>query len=203
MKEGPPSRRSGEELWNEVRTLPKVTTDGDFVIPGFKENVHNWTKRSIFWDLPYWKDQLLNHNLDVMHIEKNFCDNIINTVMDVPGKTKDDVKARLDMADMCDRAELNVERGVNGRTLKPKASDVLSLDKRKGVCEWAQQLTMPDAYCSNFGNCVDMKAAKFQNMKSYDCHVFLQTLMPIAFHALPEDVLEPLVELSEYFKNIC
>lgn len=109
VKEGPPSRRSGEELWNEVRTLPKVTTDGDFVIPGFKENVHNWTKRSIFWDLPYWKDQLLHHNLDVMHIEKNFCDNIINTVMDVPGKTKDDVKARLDMADMCDRAELNVE----------------------------------------------------------------------------------------------
>ena len=87
--------------------------------------------------------------------------------------------------------------------MKPKASYVLSLDKRKGVCEWAQQLTMPDAYCSNFGNCVDMKAAKFQNMKSHDCHVFLQTLMPIAFRALPDDVLEPLVELSEYFKNIC
>jgi len=73
-----------------------------------------------------------------MYIEKNFCDNIINTVMDVPGKTKDDVKARLDMADMCDRPKQNVERGVNGRTLKPKASYVLSLDKRKGVCEWAQ-----------------------------------------------------------------
>ena len=173
VKEGPPSRRSGEELWNEVRSLPKVTTDGDFVIPGFKENVHNWTKRSIFWDLPYWKDQLLHRNLDVMHIEKNLCDNIINTIMDVPRKTKDDVKPRLDMVDMCDRAELNVERGVNRRTLKPKASYVLSLDKRKGVCEWAQRLTMPDAYCSNFGNCVDMKAAKFQNMKSHDCHVFL------------------------------
>ena len=62
---------------------------------------------------------------------------------------------------------------------------------------------MPDAYCSNFGNCVNMKAAKFQNMKSRDCHVFLQMLMPIAFRALPDDVLEPLVELSEYFKNIC
>jgi len=157
VKEGPLSRKTGEELWNEVRSLPKVTTDGDFVIPGFKENVHNWTKGSVFEDLAYWRDQLLHHNLDVMHIEKSFCDNIINAVMDVPRKTKDDVN----MADMCDRPELNVERGVNGRTLKPKASYVLSLDKRKGVCEWAQQLTMPDAYCSNFGNCVDMKAAKF------------------------------------------
>jgi len=73
-----------------------------------------------------------------MYIEKNFCDNIINTVMHVPGKTKDDVKARLHMADMCDPPKLNVERDVNERTLKPKASYVLSLDKRKGVCEWAQ-----------------------------------------------------------------
>jgi len=64
-----------------------------------------------------------------MHIQKNFCDNIINTVVDAPGKTKDDVKARLDMAEMCDRSELNVRHGVNGRTLKPKATYALSLDK--------------------------------------------------------------------------
>jgi len=62
---------------------------------------------------------------------------------------------------------------------------------------------MLDGYCSNFANCVDMKSAKFQNMKSHDCHVFLQMLMPIVFHALPDDALEPLVELSEFFKNLC
>ncbi|KAA0052811.1 transposase [Cucumis melo var. makuwa] len=30
-----------------------------------------WKKRSIFFDLPYWKELVLRHNLDVMHIEKN------------------------------------------------------------------------------------------------------------------------------------
>lgn len=45
-------------------------------------------KISIFWDLPYWKDNLLRRNLDVMHIEKNFYDNIFNIVVDVQGKTK-------------------------------------------------------------------------------------------------------------------
>ncbi|XP_058211658.1 uncharacterized protein LOC131323837 [Rhododendron vialii] len=34
----------------------------------------NWKKPSIFFELPYWKDNLLRHNLDVMHIEKNVCD---------------------------------------------------------------------------------------------------------------------------------
>jgi hypothetical protein len=29
-----------------------------------------WKKKSIFFRLPYWKDNLLRHNLDVMHIEK-------------------------------------------------------------------------------------------------------------------------------------
>nr|GEY43398.1 hypothetical protein [Tanacetum cinerariifolium] len=30
-----------------------------------------WKKKSIFFELPYWKGLLLPHNLDVMHIEKN------------------------------------------------------------------------------------------------------------------------------------
>ncbi|XXG82307.1 hypothetical protein AAC387_Pa10g0287 [Persea americana] len=28
-----------------------------------------WSKRSIFFDLPYWKDLPIRHNLDVMHIK--------------------------------------------------------------------------------------------------------------------------------------
>jgi len=48
VTEGPPCRLFGEELYAEVEDYPMVTTNGDFVIPGFKENEHNWTKKSIF-----------------------------------------------------------------------------------------------------------------------------------------------------------
>ena len=37
-----------------------------------------------------------------MHIEKNEFENIFNTVMDVKGKIKDNIKARLDIALYCD-----------------------------------------------------------------------------------------------------
>ena len=30
-----------------------------------------WRKRNIFFELSYWKDNLIRHNLDLMHIEKN------------------------------------------------------------------------------------------------------------------------------------
>jgi len=40
---------------------------------------------------------LVRHNLDVMHIEKNICENIIGTLLGIDGKCKDSDKARLDM----------------------------------------------------------------------------------------------------------
>jgi hypothetical protein len=69
---------------------------------------HNWIKWSIFWELPYWKANLLRHNLDVMHIEKNVFENIFNTDIDVKGKTKDNIKARLNLALFCNRKKYGV-----------------------------------------------------------------------------------------------
>jgi hypothetical protein len=81
-------------------------------------------KRSIFWELPYWKTNLLRHNLDVMHIEKNVFENIFNTVMDVKGKTEDNIKARLDITLFCNRK--NMELVFDGsRVAKRRASFVL------------------------------------------------------------------------------
>ncbi|XP_042404585.1 uncharacterized protein LOC121994707 [Zingiber officinale] len=48
----------------------------------------------------------IRHYLDVMHIEKNVFESLINTLMNVKGKTKDNVAARLDMVEMGIRPEL-------------------------------------------------------------------------------------------------
>jgi len=47
---GPPRRLFGKELYAQVEDYPMVTINGDFVIPEFKKNEYNWTKRSIFWE---------------------------------------------------------------------------------------------------------------------------------------------------------
>jgi hypothetical protein len=59
--------------------------------------VLNWKKRSILFELSYWSSLKLHHNLDVMHIEKNICESILGTLMNIEGKTKDTVKARKDL----------------------------------------------------------------------------------------------------------
>ncbi|KAH0969450.1 hypothetical protein GBA52_028689 [Prunus armeniaca] len=52
-----------------------------------------YKKRSIFFDLPYWKSLYVRHCLNVMHIEKNVCESIFGTLLNILGKTKDGVAA--------------------------------------------------------------------------------------------------------------
>ena len=57
-------------------------------------------EKSIFFQLPYWEFNLSCHNLDVMHIEKNVFDNVIYTLLNEQGKTKDHLNACKDLQAM-------------------------------------------------------------------------------------------------------
>ena len=60
-----------------------------------------------------------------------------------------------------------------------------------------KELRFPDGYASNMGRCVDMKNHKLFGMKSHDFHVFMQRLIPIAFHELlPGNVWQAVTEIS-------
>ncbi|WMV50469.1 hypothetical protein MTR67_043854 [Solanum verrucosum] len=163
----PPPILTGEQVWERVQQFPKVTEEQPYKFDGYGV-AHNWTKQSIFWELPYWKDNLLRHNLDVMHIEKNYFDNLFNTVIDVNGKTKDNVKARMDLPEYCRRKELWLQEKQNNKFFKPKASYSFTLDQKRKICEWVEQLKMPDGHASNLGKRVDMEHGKLHGMKSHD-----------------------------------
>ncbi|PRQ40943.1 hypothetical protein RchiOBHm_Chr4g0441621 [Rosa chinensis] len=66
-----------------------------------------WKKKSIFFELPYWKVLLVRHNLDVMHIEKNICDSILGTLLNLKGKSKDGLMSRKDLEAMQIRQDLH------------------------------------------------------------------------------------------------
>jgi len=95
----PPISLSGHDVCEE---LSNCENDFGKDVKGKRKRgdrylVHQWKKRSIFFELPYWRHLLIRYNLDVMHIEKNICDNILGTLLDIPGKNKDSLNARLDL----------------------------------------------------------------------------------------------------------
>ena len=198
----PPPRLTREQVWLEVCNIHKIIENKSARVAGYGVS-HNWTKQSIFWELPYWKTNLIRHNLDVMHIEKNVFDNVFNTVMDIKGKTKDNVKARMDLKEYCKRRELELQTRPNGKLIKPKAKYTFTLEQKRKVCEWVKELRMPDGYASNLARCVDMQEGKLHGMKSHDCHIFMERLLPVAFSALPEQIWKPITELSLFFKDLC
>ena len=53
-------------------------------------------KKSIFLELSYGSSLSLRHNLDVMHIEKNICDTLLGTILNIDGESKDTTKVRID-----------------------------------------------------------------------------------------------------------
>ncbi|XP_029130026.1 uncharacterized protein LOC114916771 [Cajanus cajan] len=197
----PPPRLSSPNIWKQVAHLPLAQDRGDENPPHYGDK-HNWTKQSIFWTLPYWKTHLLRHNIDVMHTERNVFMNVFNTVMDINGRTKDTNNARLDLAEICNRRELELKDVGRGKLIKPKATYALTKSQRVAICQWVKELKLPDGYASNLGRCVVIKEGKLHGMKSHDCHVFMQRLLPIAFDSLPKPIWKVLVELSHFFREL-
>lgn len=67
-----------------------------------------------------------------------------------------------------------------------------------------QKLKFPDRYASNLSRCVDSREYKLFGMKSHDCHVFMQRLLPVVFRGLvPSIVWNVLTEISQFFRDIC
>ncbi|WVZ08825.1 hypothetical protein V8G54_022171 [Vigna mungo] len=138
-----------------------------------------------------------------MHIENNFFGNIFNTVMNVVGKTKDNDKARMNLALYCRRKDLELKSHNNGKMYKPKTNYTLSADQTKQVCHWVKDLRMPDEYSFNFSRRVDVNRGKLIGMKSHDCHVVMECLLPIAFSSLLAHVRNPITKISHFFRDLC
>jgi hypothetical protein len=64
---------------------------------------HIWTYKSDLTRLTYYDDLLLPHNIDVMHTENNVAEALWTAIMDIPNKSKDNIKARVDLAALCVR----------------------------------------------------------------------------------------------------
>ncbi|WMV41024.1 hypothetical protein MTR67_034409 [Solanum verrucosum] len=80
--------------------------------------------------------------------------------MDVNGKTKDNLKARMDIKKYCRRKELWLQELQNGKIVKPKASFSFTLDEKREICECVKNLRIPEDYASNLGKRADMDEGK-------------------------------------------
>ncbi|XP_062074039.1 uncharacterized protein LOC133778190 [Humulus lupulus] len=203
----PPEEFNTEAIFTQMNFMPeslpvKHVSYGGQKRKRTKEQV-GWRKKSIFFDLPYWAKIKLRHNLDVMHVEKNVCDSLVGTIVGLENKTKDTISARVDLEKMKIRPELHL-RMVNGRMEKPAAKYTFIPENRHKFCRFFKSVKFPDGFASNLRKNVIEKDNKITGLKSHDCHVILQRLLPIGVHSfLEKPIAKTIIDLCTFFKIIC
>ncbi|KAL6868331.1 hypothetical protein ACP4OV_015176 [Aristida adscensionis] len=132
-----------------------------------------WKKRSIFFRLPYWEHMLLRHNLDMMHLEKNVCDNLVGTLLD-DAKSKDNLEACLDLVELGIHPALHPQMLEDGRYTSPPA--YFTMSREETLCSVFQSIKMPHGYASNISRC--------------GCYP-------------SKDVMAIVIDLASFFRSLC
>ncbi|GJY55683.1 putative transposon, En/Spm-like protein [Tanacetum coccineum] len=108
-----------------------------------------------------------------MHVEKNVCESLVGTLLNVPGKTKDGMNARLDLAELGIKPEL-FDRQEEDKTILPPAGYTLTNAEKDIFCKTLSNIRVPQGYCSNFSSLVSLKDKKLIGLKSHDYHMLMQ-----------------------------
>ncbi|XP_026430489.1 uncharacterized protein LOC113327516 [Papaver somniferum] len=198
---GAPIRLSGVELFDRTATANKEF--GKMVKRSLVDSPYS--KRSILYNLPYWKFLQLRHNVDVMHVEKKFAENMFGTFMNHKDKSKDGDPTRKDLELLNLKPDLWLTE-TNGKVERPPAPYCLPKNERELVCKTFSKPKVPIGYSGNWKKKVDMKELQFKCLKSHDYHMLMQGLMPIFIMYCFKDhklLREAIRQLSLFYKVLC
>jgi hypothetical protein len=138
-----------------------------------------------------------------MHIEKNICESLMATILNIPRKIKDTIKARLDLKDCGIKKELQFKETGDSCQM-PHARYTLSKEQKKVFCDFLREVKFPDGFASNVSRCLNADGTKVQGLITHDCHILLQRILPAAMRGfLDKDIYEEIVELGKILRQLC
>jgi hypothetical protein len=95
---GKPKRHTSDDIFDMVKDLKVILGKGPgslSVLNDASGHAPMWKKKSIFWELEYWKFLEVCSAINVMRVTKNLCVNLLG-FLGLYGKTKDTLEARED-----------------------------------------------------------------------------------------------------------
>lgn len=159
-------------------------------------------RRSIWFELPYWKDLMLRHNFDFMHIGKNVSESLVNTFMGIDGKSKDNLNSRLDLQVLGIKSDLHPVE-VEDQLYLPPAPYSMSPNEKKLFCKVLKGVKFPHGYASDIRHNVHVNERKIFGLKSHESHIILQHLLPLCVRKiLPEIVSAAVIRVCNFFKKL-
>nr|GEX51750.1 hypothetical protein [Tanacetum cinerariifolium] len=116
----------------------------------------------------------------------------------------DTVKARQDSQRLGIQSGLWLSQTKNGKCLKPQAAYSFTPENRKKFCHFIKGVKLPDGFRSCFKHKLTDNDTNITGLKSHDCHIMMQCLLPYGLqNYLPDKIAKPIIELCSLFKQIC
>ena len=71
-------------------------------------------------------------------------------------------------------------------------------------CQFLRDLKFPDGFASNISRCTSADGTKVQGLKTHDCHILLQRILPASMRGfLDSDIYQAIAELGKFFRELC
>ncbi|GJV48524.1 hypothetical protein Tco_1438736, partial [Tanacetum coccineum] len=92
----------------------------------------------------------------------------------------------------------------NRKCLKPQATYSFTPENQKTFCQYIKRVKLPDGFGSCFQHKVTDNDTNITGLKSHDCHIMMQRLLPYGLqNYLPDKIAKPIIKLCSLFKQIC
>ena len=142
----------------------------------------------------------MRHMLDVMHCEKNLCENIVKTLWG----EKDSPAVRKDLQDMNMRPHLWLQelRRAQEEYFIPDAPYILKENEIKEVLKVIQELRTPTNYVGALHT--KLSDGKLRGLTSHDYDILMQQILPLCIRNVDvESVRVAIIQMSRVFRRLC
>jgi hypothetical protein len=112
-----------------------------------------------------------------MHVEKNVCENLLKTLLNMDGKTRDHGHAWVDLKKMRIKPELWLDDSIKRTKLPTSCITLLKLEE---FCGFLKNVKVPSGYSTNVSKLISFSYLKVApGVKSHDYHVFLAQMIVV------------------------
>jgi hypothetical protein len=136
-----------------------------------------------------------------MHVIKNVFDNIIRTLLDMPRKSKDELKLCIDLVQFELRPELHPISRPNGKYFLPPTSYTLTAKEKKTFCQYLRGVRVPTGFSFNISKLVSMKDLSMYSYNSHNCHVMMMIFLANAICVIKPVHVKVIITCLCYFFN--
>jgi hypothetical protein len=101
------------------------------------------------------------------------------------------------------RQDLHLKECPDGSYVKPQAIFPLIPKERDGFYKFLKSVKYPYGYVANISRSANTRNGKLFGLKSHNCHVLLQRVLPIGMRGfVDKDISTILFELGSFFQDL-